>query len=241
MRRLLILLFVALSGSAVADEYETVRAALLSAVPGLEIDTMEPSPIAGVISVTLPDGTVMQVAEDGKFFIYGDMYEINGSSMVNRSEYRRNLKRRELLANMDESQMLVFSPRKGETKATITVFTDVDCTYCRKLHQEVPELNRMGVEVRYLAYPRMGIQKPHTPSYKKMVSAWCAKNPQLALTQAKSGTKIEERVCVNPVDTQFALGEALGVNATPTILFEDGRLTPGFKTAAQLAITLGIN
>ena len=122
-------------------------------------------------------------------------------------------------------------------KTAITVFTDIDCGYCRKLHQEVPELNRLGIEVRYLAYPRAGLE---SESYDKIVSAWCADDQRLALTRAKTGKKIESRDCKNPVAQHFALGGAVGVTGTPSIIFEDGRLLPGYLPAERLAQQLGI-
>ena len=110
------------------------------------------------------------------------------------------------------------------TKATITVFTDIDCGYCRKLHQDVPELNRLGVAVRYLAFPRAGIG---SDSYDKAVSVWCADDQQKALTKAKAGKDIEMKTCVNPVAEQYGLVDAFGVTGTPAIFYEDGTLQAG--------------
>ena len=110
--------------------------------------------------------------------------------------------------------MLVFTPGAGKVKATVTVFTDIDCGYCRKLHQEVPELNRLGIAVRYLAYPRAGID---SDSYNKIVSAWCSNDPLGALTKAKRGEAIPTRKCDNPVARQYALGSEVGVTGTPTV------------------------
>ncbi len=240
MKHVFLLLLSGLVCSASAAEFDELRNNLQRAVPALVIDSIEKSPIEGLYSVALSDGSVLQATADGKFFVYGDLYQINGDSLVNQSEFKRNSKRREILASLNEEDMVIFAPKEGEIKATITVFTDVDCTFCRRLHQEVPELNRMGVAVHYLAYPRMGIREPHTPAYNKLVSAWCADNPKIALTQAKAGQEIEAKQCENPIDQQFAMGEAMGVTGTPAILYEDGRLSAGYKTAAQFAQILGV-
>ena len=134
-------------------------------------------------------------------------------------------------------QGLVFAAT-GKRKATISVFTDVDCDYCRKLHLEVPELNAMGVEVRYLAYPRAGVG---SESYRKIVSAWCATDPNTALTALKAGKTITDNQCSdNPVADQYQLGQQMGISGTPAILLEDGRLLPGYMPAAQLAESIGI-
>ncbi|MDA0790291.1 MAG: DsbC family protein [Proteobacteria bacterium] len=240
MKRIFALLLSTLVCSTAMAEFEELRSNLLRAVPALVIESIETSPIEGLYSVSLSDGSMLQATKDGKFFVYGDLYRIDGDSLVNQSEFKRNSKRRQILEGLKEEDMVVFAPLEGEVKATLTVFTDVDCGYCRRLHQEVPELNRMGIAVRYLAYPRMGIHEPHTPSYNKLVSAWCADNRKLALTQAKAGQAIEEKFCENPVDQQFAMGEAMGVTGTPAILYEDGRLSAGYKPAAQFAQILGI-
>ena len=116
---------------------------------------------------------------------------------------------------------MVIFPAVGETKGVVSVFTDVDCGYCRKLHQEVPKLNQMGIEVRYLAYPRAGVG---SRSYQKIVSAWCAADPNKAMTQLKSGMEIPDVSCENPVAAQFDLGQQVGVTGTPAIVLEDGRL-----------------
>jgi thiol:disulfide interchange protein DsbC len=122
-------------------------------------------------------------------------------------------------------------------KATISVFTDVDCGYCRKLHLEVPELNARGIEVRYLAFPRQGTT---SPSFDKLVSAWCAADRNDAITRLKRGETIPRKSCANPVERQYVLGHQMGVEGTPAIIFEDGSLHPGYAPAADLAKLLGL-
>ena len=223
------------------ESHQVLRGKLLQAIPGLEIQSIEMSPVNGLYAVALQDGTVLHSSEDGTYFIYGDLYEIQGNDLVNRTEIDRTLKRRNLMDSLDESNMIVFSPPGDEVRATVTVFTDVDCKYCRMFHQEVSEMNKMGIAVRYLAFPRSGIDEPHTSGYKKMVSAWCADNPGLALTNAKANQQIADRTCINPIDSQFTLGKQMGINATPTILFDDGRISTGYITAAQLSNSLELD
>jgi thiol:disulfide interchange protein DsbC len=140
------------------------------------------------------------------------------------------------MAAVDVKDTVVF-PTGGERKAVISVFTDVDCGYCQKLHREVPRLNELGVEVRYLAYPRAGIG---SRSYQKIVSAWCAEDPNSAITALKSGQEIPDSDCTNPVAAQYELGQEVGVSGTPAIVLEDGRLLPGYLPADQLAQAIGI-
>ncbi|RMF19128.1 MAG: DsbC family protein [Gammaproteobacteria bacterium] len=215
---------------------ELIRKSLSHAVPGVAISSIEPSPLPGIYMVETANRQLLYASGDGRYILSGDMYQIDGTKIANMTEMRRENYRRELLASISESDMVVFKP-EGPVKAVINVFTDVDCGYCRKLHKEVPQLNEMGVQVNYLAYPRAGIG---SSSYKKMVSIWCADDPQAAMTIAKQGGVPPEKTCENPVEKEFDLGNRVGVTGTPAILLSSGRLIPGYVPAANLARTLGI-
>jgi|TARA_Y100000310_G_scaffold323554_1_gene384130 thiol:disulfide interchange protein DsbC len=214
---------------------EEVRQKLLSSKPDLPILKISNSPLKGFYQVSLPGGSILYVSEDAGHFIAGDLYKVNSNGLLNLTENERSVSRRELIASIDSSEMLSFAP--AETKASVVVFTDVDCSYCRKLHREVPELNRLGIAIRYLAYPRAGI---NSASYNKIVSAWCADNPQVALTKAKMGQEIPAKTCDNPVAKHYQLGNEIGVTGTPALLLEDGRLLPGYQPAADLAELLNM-
>ncbi len=205
--------------------------------PDLKFDDIRLTPIEGVYQVSAPGAPALYVMEEGKFFIAGELFAVAPGQFVNLLEAQKTVERREIMAKLDTSEQIIFSP-EGKTKAYVQVFTDVDCGYCRKLHQEVPALNAMGIEVRYLAYPRAGVP---SGSYNKIATAWCADNPQQALTDVKNGVKLETKVCEdNPVAKQFALGSKVGVRGTPAIVLADGRLLPGYLPAAALASRLGI-
>lgn len=205
--------------------------------PDLPIINVTASPLAGFYDAVLPGGQILHFTADAKYFFAGDLYEVADVGLVNVTEKSRKGARKQILDQLDESEMLVFSPPKGLVKATVTVFTDIDCSYCRKLHQEIPDMNRLGIAVRYLAYPRSGVD---SESYDKYVSAWCADNPKIALTRAKNGQSIDDRTCENPVAAQYELGGEFGVNSTPSIIHEDGTLVPGYLPADRLAESLGI-
>ena len=164
--------------------------------------------------------------------------KITPTQFVDIKEIRMTAMRRQIFATYNTDDMIVFKPQ-GETKAIINVFTDIDCGYCRKLHKEVPMLNAMGVEVRYLAYPRAGVE---SDSYSKIATAWCAEDPNQALTDFKTGKNPSFAVCDdNPVASQFALGGSIGVNGTPATVLMDGTLLPGYRTAADFAQLLGLD
>jgi len=204
--------------------------------PEIPIENVRPSPIPGIYQLELGGGTVFYGTEDGRYLFAGDLYELGDDDLINLAEQGRTEKRQVLMAAVNVDDMVVF-PAGGTRKAVINVFTDVDCGYCRKLHQEVPRLNELGIEVRYLAYPRAGIG---SRAYQKIVSAWCADDPNGAITALKAGESIPDTNCDNPVADQFALGHEVGVSGTPAIVLEDGRLLPGYMPAEDLAETLGI-
>ena len=227
-----------LSASA-QDDYPAGSEKLISelqrAMPNLPIEGVATTPLAGFYAVDLPGGQTLYGTADGKYLFSGDMYQL-GDNVVNLAESRRVVKRQALMGNVPVGDMVVFSP-DGETRDYISVFTDVDCGYCRKLHQEMADINALGIEVRYLGYPRAGLG---TPTHAQMVSAWCAKNPNEAITALKSGVKIPMADCDNPIADHYELGQKVGVTGTPAIVTSDGRLLPGYMPAATLAQALGL-
>ena len=232
---------IALRSSAVdLTELEGVRKRVDALLPelrsGLEIERIKETPVAGLYEVLLNGNRTLYISADGNYFLVGDMYEVSSEGIVNLPELARQKKRKELMAKVDATSMISFKPASG-LLATVSVFTDVDCTYCRKLHREMREYHKKGIEVRYLAYPRAGIG---SESYKKTVSAWCSSDPQRAITTLKRGDNIPSRTCPNPVAAQYELGDRVGVTGTPSIVLSDGRMLPGYLSAEKLAEELGI-
>jgi thiol:disulfide interchange protein DsbC len=206
-------------------------------VVGLAVESVETSEIPGMYRVQLQDGPEVYATEDGEFFVLGDLYSVTPTGLVNLAEVRRSEQRLADIEAVALQNQIVF-PASGETKSHITVFTDVSCFYCQKLHKEVPELNRRGVEVRYLAYPRQGIG---SAGFRQLATAWCAEDPQTTLTRMKNRESVDENVCAgNPVAAQFELGQAVGVRGTPAIVMPDGSMVPGYRSADDLVAALGI-
>lgn len=207
---------------------------------GNEISSIAHSPIKGFYEALINEGGSMIVSEDLRYMVVGDVYEISatGQGIVNHSEQKRFLWRKNLLSTVSLRDMLIFSPSQ-KPKTHVSVFTDVDCGYCRKLHQEVAQLNRNGIEVRYLAFPRSGIG---SETYKRMVTAWCAGDGKRKLTALKNGEHVPIKLCTdNPVSKQYELGQRLGVRGTPAIITANGELLPGYMPANELTTRLGIN
>tara|TARA_R110002072_G_scaffold184083_1_gene340385 strand:- start:22489 stop:23211 length:723 start_codon:yes stop_codon:yes gene_type:complete len=206
------------------------------AIPGLIIKDIQSTQIKGMFQVESDSGEILFSSSDGRYFFTGDMYSTENDKLKNLSETKREVARISKINTIPNDQKIVF-PAEGEQKGSITVFTDIDCGYCRKLHKEVPELNAMGVKVSYLAYPRAGI---NSESYKKYVSVWCADDKLTAMTKAKNGQPLDVKVCANPVADQYNLGRKIGISGTPAIILEDGTLIPGYINAAKIGQALGI-
>ena len=219
-----------------AQDYEALLANLSSVVPDGKAKVVAESVIPGMVLVEYGNGQLLYGSADGRHLLLGDLLEFGADGLVNRTEERRALRRKHRLDEVDSGDMVIFSP-KGEVKTSVVVFTDVDCGYCRKLHQEMDEINALGIEVRYLAFPRAG---PGSRSFEKTVSAWCADEPRKAITELKRGNSVPDRTCPNPVTAQYELGVDLGVTGTPALVTEAGKLLPGYMPAAQLADALGL-
>jgi thiol:disulfide interchange protein DsbC len=223
---------VALSGPALAAEPAAAkpgdpRAAIAKKFPEASIEDIQPSPIPGIYQV--PMGADMAyVSSDGRYIIAGDLYEID--TRTNITEAGRAAARVKLLGKLDERDMIVFKP--AVVKHTITVFTDVECGYCRKLHSQIDQLTKLGVQVRYAAYPRSG---PGTQDWRKMEAVWCSKDRRNAITHAKRGEAVNAENCgATPIAKQFQLGEDLGVRGTPAIFTQSGDYIGGYLAPDEL-------
>ena len=222
------LVMVALgAGPSFAEEGPpAVRAGVEKLVPGAPIDGIRETPMAGLFEVRIGPQLVY-VTGDGRFLIQGSLYDIDNKKDL--TESSKAEVRLGALQAVAEDRMVVFSPE--EVEHTVTIFTDIDCGYCRKLHSEMGAYNDRGISVRYMFYPRAGIG---SPSYNKAVSVWCADDRNQAMTDAKSGKSIEDKTCDNPVSEHFLLGDVIGVTGTPAIFLEDGEMLPGYIPAARL-------
>jgi len=211
---------------------EDIRVQLAKKIPGTKPEDVRTSPIAGMYEISLGTSTAY-ITADGKYLISGDLYEV--ATKTNLTEERRTVVREQAIAAIKESDTIVFGPA-SQPKHTITVFIDVDCGYCRKLHSEITELNKLGVRVRYTAYPRSG---PNTSSWSKMETVWCSKDRRDALTRAQLDQDIGTAKCgTTPVASQYKLGGDLGVSGTPAIFTEAGDYIGGYLPPQKLVAYL---
>jgi thiol:disulfide interchange protein DsbC len=197
---------------------------------GDTIDEINPSPIESLYEVMVgPE--LFYVSKDGKYLFNGKLFDL--ASRTDLSTPKISKAKAQAIAALGDENMVIFGPQ--DAKHTVTVFTDIDCGYCRKLHNEIDEYNNLGIRVRYLMYPRAGLD---SPSYDKAVSVWCAEDRNEAMTRSKAGEKVPQKSCDNPVKTHMALASKLGVNGTPAVFLSDGEMLPGYVPAARMAAFL---
>lgn len=224
---------------------QTIADALRAAQPTLVLMSAKQIPGQDLYEVELTSGEILYSTSDGQYFVYGSLFQATQGELVNITAKRSDEKRLALMDKLDSKDMVVFAS-KGEEKAVINVFTDVDCGYCRKLHREVPRLNELGITVRYLAYPRAGVYSDQkrtqlTGSYKKLKSVWCDADRPAAMNKAKATGFIKENLnCEAPIEEQLALGGEFGVRGTPAIILQNGELLPGYMPADELAKKIGL-
>jgi thiol:disulfide interchange protein DsbC len=203
------------------------RAAIVKKIDGLKLEDVRMSPVNGIYEITR-GSEISYTSADGRYVILGDMYDIDEDANI--SETRRRGIRARIIEGVPDSEMLVFSPK--DPKYTITVFTDIDCGYCRRLHSQIAEYNRLGIRVRYMFYPRSG---PGTESWHKAEAVWCAPNRADALTRAKNGEEIKSPKCPGGIIARdYELGHKLSVEGTPAIFLASGEMLPGYAPPGQL-------
>ncbi|HIF18754.1 MAG TPA: bifunctional protein-disulfide isomerase/oxidoreductase DsbC [Cycloclasticus sp.] len=225
-----VVLFSFFCGMVNADE-ASIADELSKVIPGIKKEQVSKTPVDGLFQVIV-GARVIYVSADGRYIIQGEMVDL--VNRTNMTETALKLARRSELAKIDEKSMIIF-PAK-EQKHTITIFSDIDCGYCRKLHAKIDSYTDAGMTVRYLFFPRSG---PNTESYFKAVSVWCAKDRNQALTDAKLNNTVVNKTCDNPIDEHMRLAQAFGVTGTPAIIADDGTMVPGFVPAKELAKHLG--
>ena len=208
----------------------TVRESLSRVLSSSQIGAVTPSPVEGISEVEV-GVNILYVTNDGKYVLDGRLVDMETRSDL--TDMRLRAVRLNALKSVGEKSMIVF-PAK-EQRHVVTVFTDIDCGYCRKLHNEMANYNKAGIQVRYLAYPRAGI---NSGSYQKAVSVWCSKDKSEAMTRAKQGQEVKAKDCDNPVAQQFSLAQRLGIRGTPAIVTEQGQILPGYVPADRLKVML---
>ncbi len=211
---------------------ERARNAIARLNPNAKVEYVGAAPLPGFREV-IAGGQLLYVSDDGRYLMQGAVLDIEEERDLMQTSPALAKHRRDLLAGVPASERIVFAPPNA--KYTVSVFTDIECGYCRKLHSEIADLNRLGIAVEYLAFPRMGLG---SKDHKDMISVWCAPDRKRALTDAKAGRPIPSRDCKNPVTLEYDLGQRIGVNGTPAIYSAEGVQLGGYLPPEALRAKL---
>lgn len=225
-------LAVSLPLTSLADEAgDKIRDRLEGLLQGHKVESIQPAPLGGFYEAVV-DGELFYLSADARYLFQGDLFDLE-NGVKNLTEERTGQIRKSAMDTISDDKVISFGPEDADY--TLTVFTDIDCGYCRKLHGEMDQYNAKGIRIRYMFFPRSG---PGTESFQKAVWVWCADDRQQAMTAAKRGDKIEQRECENPVLDHYTLGRKLGVTGTPALVLESGRMLPGYIPAERLRTML---
>ena len=229
---ILILIFVS---DAKSDEL-LISSKINAVLPeGMSVQSVKESMIENLYVVDIGDLQPIYASKNGEFFFYGELYAVNGNMLLNTTKDEINLKRKNILdAALTEDDFITF--KSDNEKHRVIIFTDVDCGYCRKFHNEINDFNDLGITVNYVAFPRSGLA---SDSYNKIVTAWCSTAPKDTLTKMKEGLDVQLSMCQNhPVEKHFLLGQKIGITGTPAIIKSNGELLPGYLPPEELLTRL---
>jgi thiol:disulfide interchange protein DsbC len=223
------ILAMTFSVASYADE-AAIRQAMTKSMPSVKIGSVKPAVVKGLFEVVV-GANIYYVSEDGKYLFQGRLVDV--AARKDLTEEKLNGTRKLAIEKIGQANMIVFKPKIS--KYTVTIFTDIDCGYCRKLHSEIDQYLAQGITIQYLFFPRAG---KGSDSYNKAVSVWCAEDRNAALTAAKKDQKLPEKTCDNPVDEHMQLAAEFDVKGTPMIISENGNVYPGYLPAKQLVDAL---
>ena len=233
MQKVIKVLIVSLFGLVLSDvnaDEAAIRQAMTKSMPSVKVDSVKPAVVKGLFEVVV-GANIYYVSEDGKYLLQGRLVDV--AARKDLTEEKLNVTRKLAIEKMGQANMIVFKPKI--TKYTVTIFTDIDCGYCRKLHSEIDQYLAQGITIQYLFFPRAG---KGSDSYNKAVSVWCAEDRNAALTAAKKDQKLPEKTCDNPIDEHMQLAAEFDVKGTPMIISENGNVYPGYLPAKQLVEAL---
>jgi len=212
-------------GIAQADDAE-MKSRLEAMMPGITIESIQNLDNTGLVE-TVINGEIVYFSQDARYVFQGDVIALE--TRENITENKRVAMRMATLASLDEQEMIVYEPKKAEH--TLTVFTDIDCGYCRKLHMQMDEYTDLGIRIRYMAFPRAGLD---SESFEKAQDVWCASDRQQAMTDAKNGLNVDSESCSSPVKAHYQTGRRIGVTGTPALFLDSGEMLPGYVPPKRL-------
>ncbi len=216
-----------------------IKASLAKLNPNISPLKIIHSQLPGFYEV-LTSSDVIYIDKDIKFVMPGPVFNVSGDAPTNITDASKSLidemqrpARAKLVNTVTDKDAVVFKAKNE--KYVVNVFTDIDCGYCRKLHQDMQGYLDAGITVRYLAFPRAGV---NSGSYNKLVSIWCASDRNKAMSDAKLHGKVVDAKCDNPISAQYKISQDIGLGGTPSIILKDGKLFPGYMPPQNLVQAL---
>jgi thiol:disulfide interchange protein DsbC len=225
-------IFILVFSSSIKSDELLISSKINAVLPdGMSVQSIKESQIENLFIVDIGDLQPIYASKNGEFFFYGELYAVEGNTLQNTTKDEINLKRKSFLDEALSKDDFISFKSKNE-KYRVTIFTDVDCGYCRKFHNEIKDFNDLGITVNYVAFPRSGLD---SISYNKIVTAWCSEDPKSTLTKMKQGKDVQLSLCQDhPVENHFLLGQKIGITGTPAIIKSDGELLPGYLPPEEL-------
>ena len=213
-----------------AKEKTKIQTKIQKVFPDLKVEEIAYSPIYELYQV-IANSEVFYTSKDGRYLLHGNLLDLtkDQDNLSQTEEVRKSI-RLKILSDLSPKDLIIFSPQK--VKSVVTIFTDFDCIFCQKFHSNIEQIMALGIEVRYIAFPRQGIG---SASYDKTVSIWCADDPRVTMKLAAGGSSIPIKKCDNPVAKQYESGRKLNIQGTPTILFSDGTMLTKYMLPEELA------
>lgn len=230
LKQILILLPLLWLAPVQAAEIDDLKQQLKQNLPDINFDSLQAVGDTGLYEAVI-NGEIIYFTADGRYVMQGELVSLE--SKTNLTEQRRVSLRKGIIDGLDEKDMIIFEP--DEVEHTLTVFTDIDCVYCRKMHSQIEQYQDLGIRIRYMAYPRGGIG---SGSYDDAVTVWCHDDRLDAMTRAKGGEELDAKTCNNPVEAEFNIGRQLGVQGTPALFLESGQMLPGYVPPERLKTIL---
>ena len=234
--KILLLIFILIFTLNAKPDEQLISSKINDVLPeGMSVQSVKKSQLENIYIVDIGDLQPIYASKNGEFFFYGELYAIDQNRLKNTTKDEINLKRKSILdLALTNSDFISF--KSNNEKHKVTIFTDVDCGYCRKFHNEINDFNNLGITINYVAFPRSGLA---SDSYNKVVTAWCSADPKDTLTKMKQGEDLQISLCQDhPVEKHFLLGQKIGITGTPAIIKSNGELLPGYLPPEELLTRL---
>jgi len=234
--KILLLIFILIFTLNAKPDEQLISSKINEVLPeGMSVQSVKKSQLENIYIVDIGDLQPIYASKNGEFFFYGELYAIDQNRLKNTTKDEINLKRKNILdLALTNSDFISF--KSNNEKHKVTIFTDVDCGYCRKFHNEINDFNNLGITINYVAFPRSGLA---SDSYNKIVTAWCSTDAKDTLTKMKQGIDVQLSMCQDhPVEKHFLLGQKIGITGTPAIIKSNGELLPGYLPPDELITRL---